>query len=51
MTKFLLGLIVGIYVSQEYKDVVPDIRNIVNGVWKDLSKKFDEYNKTDGKKN
>lgn len=51
MIKFLLGVLTGIYISQEYKHIVPDLRNIVNGVWKDLNRKVDEYNKTDDKKN
>ncbi len=45
MFKFIGGFISGIYIAQEFRDQVPDITKIVNGIKNDIVKKIDEYNK------
>jgi hypothetical protein len=44
MFKFSLGFITGVYVAQRYRDKVPDITKIVDGIIADVKKKIDEYN-------
>ena len=44
MLKFIGGFISGVYVAQQFRDQVPDITKIVNGIKIDMIKKIDEYN-------
>lgn len=47
MFRTLVSFTAGIYVAQRFRDQVPDITRIVDGVSQDIQNKLAEYNKRD----
>ncbi len=41
MFKFIAGFITGVYAAQQFKNQIPDITKIVNGIVKDVENKID----------
>ncbi len=49
MIKYVVGFITGVYVAQQFRDQVPDITKVINGIKSDVETKINEYNKNDKK--
>lgn len=47
MFRSIISFTAGIYVAQRFRDQVPDITRIVDGVSQDIQNKLAEYNKRD----
>jgi hypothetical protein len=47
MFRTLVSFTAGIYVAQSFRDQVPDITRIVDGVGQDIQSKLAEYNRRD----
>jgi hypothetical protein len=43
MIKFVTGVIVGIYIEQQYPGNSPPLKPILEGITRDIRKKIDEY--------
>ena len=47
MFRTLVSFTAGIYVAQRFRDQVPDITRIVDGIGQDIQSKLAEYNRRD----
>jgi hypothetical protein len=51
MFRSLVSFTAGIYVAQRYRDQVPDITKIIDGIGRDIQAKINEYNGQDPSSN
>ncbi len=43
MMKFAAGVVVGIYIEQQYPGNTPPMKPVLDGIIRDVRKKIDEY--------
>ena len=43
MMKFAAGVVVGIYIEQQYPGNTPPMKPVLDGILRDIRKKIDEY--------
>jgi hypothetical protein len=43
MMKFAAGVVVGIYIEQQYPGNTPPMKPVLDGIIRDIRKKMDEY--------
>ncbi len=43
MMKFISGVVVGIYIEQQYPGNTPPMKPVLDGIIRDIRKKMDEY--------
>ena len=45
--KFAAGVVVGIYIEQQYPGNTPPMKPVLDGILRDIRKKIDEYGAND----
>lgn len=50
MMKFMAGVVVGVYIEQQYPGNTPPLKPVLDGMIRDVRKKLDEYSSEPGNK-